>query len=271
MRKFKFKMKHIFLLLNIFFISIAYSQQKENLNDVPTYFNCDINQSPEEKLKEIKTKSIEHIITNLDSISIKQLKLPSETNFKLLINYTIDETGFIKPIFTNVTSGYDFFDQITEKIINIIPRFNTSQNESKKSYNLFFLANLEIKNNKITSFSFTAPFDDPEIVPSFAGCQNETKRIECFQEKMSNHIKKTQQYPKKALRKDIMGRVETFFIIDKDGTIKNIKVKQVEGKELLEEEAIRIISLLPKIIVPGKINGIPIKIKYMQPITFKIQ
>jgi TonB family protein len=264
-------MKHLLLLLNLFFISIIYSQQNENLDYVPTYSNCDLNQSASDKLNEIKTKTIEHIIENLDSISIKQLELSSDANFKLLINYTIDETGFIKPIFTNVTSGYDFFDLITEKIINIIPRFNTSQNKSKKSYNLFFLANLEIKNKKITSFSFSAPFDDPEIVPSFAGCQNETKKIDCFHEKMSNHIKSTQQYPKKAIRKGIMGRVETFFIIDKDGTIKNIKVKQVEGKELLEEEAIRVISLLPKMIIPGKINGKPIKIKYAQPITFKLQ
>lgn len=264
-------MKHILFLLNFFFITIVFSQQNENLDNVPTYSNCNINQSSVDKLKEIKTKTIEHIISNLDTVSLKKLELPSESNFKLLINYTIDETGFIKPIFTNVSSGYDFFDLMTEKVINIIPRFNTSQNESKKSYTLFFLANLEIKNNNIISFSFTAPFDDPEIVPSFAGCQNETKKLDCFQEKMSKHIKSTQQYPKKAIRKGIMGRVETFFIIDKDGTIKNIKVKQVEGKELLEEEAIRVISLLPKMIIPGKINGIPIKIKYAQPITFKLQ
>jgi len=271
LRKFKFKMKHLLLLLNIFFISIVYCQQKENLNNVPTYSNCDINQSPEEKLKQIKTKSIEHIITNLDSISIKQLELPSESNFKLLINYTIDENGLVKPTSTNVTSGYDFFDLIIEKIINTIPTFIISQNESKKSYNIFFLVNLELKNNKVISSSFLAPFEDPEIIPTFAGCQNKIDKFDCFQEKMTKHIKSTQQYPNKAIRKNISGRVETFFIIDKDGIIKNIKVKKVEGKEILEEEAIRIISLLPKMIIPGKINGRPIKIKYAQPITFKLQ
>lgn len=263
-------MKRLLLLLNLFFISIIYSQQKENLDYVPTYSNCDVNQKSEEKLKEIKKKTIEHVISNLDSIDIQKLELPNESTFKLLINYSINEDGFVKSISSKVTSGYDYFDSIAKKIINKIPKFDTSQNIQKKDYSLFFLVHLELKNNKIISFKSLEPFEDTEIIPTFAGCRNETDKFNCFQEKMSNHIRATQQYPNKAIRKNISGRIETLFVIDENGYVQNIKVKKVEGKEILENEAIRIISLLPKMIIPGKINGKPIKIKYAQPITFKL-
>ena len=72
------------------------------------------------------------------------------------------------------------------------------------------------------------------------------------------------------MRNGITGRISTLFIINKDGEITDIKAKGAEGTELLEQEAIRIISLIPKMIEPGKINGKAIKVKFSQPITFKL-
>jgi len=116
------------------------------------------------------------------------------------------------------------------------------------------------------------PFTVIEDVPVFPGCEKveKSKRLECFMEQMAKHIKKNQQYPEKALEDNIQGRVAVLFVIDKDGSISNVQVRGPKGGELLENEAKRVIEKLPKF-KPGMQRGKPVKVKYSQPITFKLQ
>ncbi|UGS23322.1 energy transducer TonB [Flavobacterium channae] len=116
------------------------------------------------------------------------------------------------------------------------------------------------------------PFAVIEDVPVFPGCEKEPKnrRLECFMEQMAKHIKKNQQYPERAMEDGIQGRVSVLFVIDKDGGITNVQVRGPKGGELLEKEAKRVIEKLPKF-KPGMQRGKPVKVKYSQPITFKLQ
>jgi len=116
------------------------------------------------------------------------------------------------------------------------------------------------------------PFAVIEDIPVFPGCENvaKTKRLECFQEQMAKHIKKNQQYPERAMEDNIQGRVSVMFVIDKDGSITNVQVRGPKGGELLEKEAKRVIEKLPKF-KPGMQRGKAVKVKYSQPITFKLQ
>jgi protein TonB len=116
------------------------------------------------------------------------------------------------------------------------------------------------------------PFAVIEDIPVFPGCENvpKAKRLECFQEQMAKHIKKNQQYPERAMEDGIQGRVSVLFVIDKDGSITNVQVRGPKGGELLEKEAKRVIEKLPKF-KPGMQRGKPVKVKYSQPITFKLQ
>lgn len=116
------------------------------------------------------------------------------------------------------------------------------------------------------------PFAVIEDVPVFPGCEGvaKNKRLECFMEQMAKHIKKNQQYPERAMEDNIQGRVSVLFVIDKDGNITNVQARGPKGGELLEKEALRVISKLPKF-KPGMQRGKPVKVKYSQPITFKLQ
>ena len=111
-----------------------------------------------------------------------------------------------------------------------------------------------------------------EDVPVFPGCEGvaKNKRLDCFMEQMAKHIKKNQQYPERAMEDGIQGRVSVLFVIDKDGGISNVQVRGPKGGELLEKEAQRVIEKLPKF-KPGMQRGKPVKVKYSQPITFKLQ
>jgi len=92
------------------------------------------------------------------------------------------------------------------------------------------------------------PFAVIEDVPVFPGCEGvaKNKRLECFMEQMAKHIKKNQQYPERAMEDNIQGRVAVLFVIDKDGSITNVQARGPKGGELLEKEALRVISKLPK-------------------------
>ena len=116
------------------------------------------------------------------------------------------------------------------------------------------------------------PFAVIEDVPVFPGCEGvaKNKRLDCFMEQMAKHIKKNQQYPERAMEDGIQGRVSVLFVIDKDGGISNVQVRGTKGGELLENEAKRVIEKLPKF-KPGMQRGKPVKVKYSQPITFKLQ
>lgn len=116
------------------------------------------------------------------------------------------------------------------------------------------------------------PFAVIEDIPLFPGCEtvHKSKRLDCFNEKMAAHIKKYFNYPQRAADEEIQGRVSVQFMIDKQGNVVDIKMRGPKGGELLEKEAERIISKLPKF-TPGKQRGKPVKVKYGLPINFILQ
>ena len=82
-------------------------------------------------------------------------------------------------------------------------------------------------------------------------------------------IKKTLKYPAFAAENGIQGRVTLSFTVEKDGSIGNIEVMRSPADEL-SKEAIRVVSQMPKW-TPGKQRGKPVRVKYVLPITFRLQ
>ncbi len=114
------------------------------------------------------------------------------------------------------------------------------------------------------------PFAVIEDVPIFPGCENVKKsdRRDCFQKQMNKHIKNNFRYPEIAQEMGIQGRVYVNFIIGKDGSISEIKMRGPDKN--LEQEAHRIISKLPQM-TPGKQRGRAVRVPFSIPITFRLQ
>jgi protein TonB len=114
------------------------------------------------------------------------------------------------------------------------------------------------------------PFAVIEDVPIFPGCEKVSKseRRNCFQEQMNKHIRKNFRYPEIAQEMGIQGRVYVNFIISKDGSISNIRMRGPDKN--LEKEAQRIISKLPNM-TPGKQRGRAVRVPFSIPITFRLQ
>ena len=114
------------------------------------------------------------------------------------------------------------------------------------------------------------PFAVIEDVPIFPGCESVAKsqRRACFQDQMNKHIRRNFRYPEIAQEMGIQGRVYVNFIIAKDGSITNIRMRGPDKN--LENEAQRIISRLPQM-TPGKQRGRAVRVPFSIPITFRLQ
>jgi TonB family protein len=76
-------------------------------------------------------------------------------------------------------------------------------------------------------------------------------------------------YPEICEKKGIQGRVICSCVVDTDGSITDVQVKQSVDPNL-DREAVRVIQSMPKW-TPGKENGLPVRVRYTIPITFRLQ
>lgn len=82
---------------------------------------------------------------------------------------------------------------------------------------------------------------------------------------LADHIK----YPEVAAENGISGRVVVQFVVERDGSVSQVRV--VRGVDpSLDKEAQRVISSMPKWI-PGKQNGQAVRSRFTVPVTFRLQ
>ena len=85
---------------------------------------------------------------------------------------------------------------------------------------------------------------------------------------MMKFVAENVKYPQEAKDKNISGRVFVSFVVEKDGSVSNVKVLRGIGGGC-DEEAARVISAMPKW-KPGKQKGEPVRVSYQIPINFKL-
>jgi periplasmic protein TonB len=106
-----------------------------------------------------------------------------------------------------------------------------------------------------------------EISPIFPGCELSDDKVNCFKEKINNHIFKRFTYPVEAQEKSIQGKVIINLIIEKNGVV--LIDSAIGPNIILEKEARRVLDKLP-IVKPGLQNNKIVRTKLVASITFKI-
>lgn len=101
-------------------------------------------------------------------------------------------------------------------------------------------------------------FDVVEVMPQFPGGQIA----------MLQYIMKNMKYPEQAMKEGIQGRVAVSFIVEKDGSISDVK-PILSVHPLLNKEAVRVVESMPKW-TPGKQNGKPVRVRFNVPVMFKL-
>jgi len=101
-------------------------------------------------------------------------------------------------------------------------------------------------------------FDVVEEMPSYPGGSA----------KLFEYLATSVKYPKAAQKSGAQGRVIATFVVEKDGSIGDIKVVRSVSPEL-DAEAVRVLKGMPKW-NPGKQNGKEVRVKYTVPINFSL-
>lgn len=83
---------------------------------------------------------------------------------------------------------------------------------------------------------------------------------------LHNFLNENLHYPEDAEKQGIHGKVIVSFIVDIDGTIKNVEVDQ-RVYPSLDAEAVRVINAMPKW-KPATKQGTPVRVRYSVPISF---
>lgn len=100
--------------------------------------------------------------------------------------------------------------------------------------------------------------DWAEIMPEFPGGVDALLR----------YIAENTEYPDIAVQNDIEGTVHVQFVVDRDGSLTDVRVLKKSFK-CLDDEAMRVVKSMPKW-KPGKQNGETVRVRYSVPIRFTI-
>ena len=98
-----------------------------------------------------------------------------------------------------------------------------------------------------------------EQMPAFPGGE----------EKLLEFLSKNIEYPEEARKAEIQGRVFVGFVVEKDGSVGDVKVLRGIGGGC-DEEAVRVVKSMPKW-KPGMHKGEPVRVSYQIPIHFKLE
>ena len=115
------------------------------------------------------------------------------------------------------------------------------------------------------------PFMIVENMPAMGDCKSlrGDERHECTQMEIINYVSKNTKYPPIAKDAGIQGTVFVYFVVGKDGKVKDVRVlREVDAR--LDAEAVRVVESLPDF-EPGEQRGKAVSVQYTIPVKFIIR
>ncbi|RZL98067.1 MAG: TonB family protein, partial [Pedobacter sp.] len=139
-------------------------------------------------------------------------------------------------------------------VITTIKDKRTTKPAERKKVTIKPTAKADSKPADVKVYDFVSLEKQPEFVGGMA--------------KFYEYLKKTVKYPAEAQKNNVSGKVFVTFVVEKDGTLTDIKVIRKLGSGL-DEEAIRVMKASPKW-TPGRQDGKAVRVKYNIPLSFSL-
>ena len=140
-------------------------------------------------------------------------------------------------------------------------RSSNGNHQSRGSVTVDFNEGSEEGSEAVTSIpeDVQKVFDTVETMPSFPGGDAA----------LMQYLAKNIKYPAVAEENGIQGRVVCTYVIERDGSITDVKVVNSVDPSI-DKEAMRVIKTMPKWI-PGRQNGRKVRVKFTLPVIFRLQ
>src|SRR5688572_2656098 len=204
----------------------------------------------------------EYITSNLN---YPTLSLRSKTQGIVEVSFIIEKNGSVSN--AEIIKGLD--DACNKEAIRVV---KTSPNWVPAKHK-----GQVVRQRVVMPINFTIPSQlatQPPVADSSKTntlkqiAPEEAARPEGGQDAFFAYLKANQKYPAKAKKNQVQGKVMVEFVVEKDGSLSNLKVIKRLGNGL-DEEAIRLIEKGPKWL-PAKYNGEPIRQKMILPVIFQL-
>ena len=205
--------------------------------------------------------------------NMKYPNLAVENNVQgtLYVNFIIEKDGSLTDVkLEGRKLGYGTEDEAI-RVLKLSKKWNPGTLDDKPvrvKYNIPVRFRIPTKNpNSTTAMSKPEPVRvEPNAVYDHVSMENPPSYpggIAKFYEFLGKNI----SYPKAAAEAKVRGTVYVSYTIETDGSLTDIKVQGPKLGAGLDEEAIRVVKLSKKW-NPGRINGVPARVKYNIPIKF---
>tara|TARA_A100001011_G_scaffold4108_1_gene4706 strand:- start:2115 stop:3014 length:900 start_codon:yes stop_codon:yes gene_type:complete len=286
-------MKKLILLVFIPLISFSQINEQSKLNlekkrenivkfsdveSAPFYIDWCASNLAEDKIRECTDSGIKLFAKrNFDTQLANELKLSGFQ--RITSTFVINKNGDVIDI--RVRAPHPQLEDEAIRVINLLPKMEPGRQDGEAvsvSYLLPIIFKVQSNSfNPILNIvdgdgdNVEVSFSSVENAPIYPGCEkgNNEKRRRCMSEKIAKFVRKKFN-TKLAKNIGLSGRqrISVIFKIDKVGNITGVRARAPHPQ--LEDEAIRVINLLPKM-KPGMQLGKPVIVPYSLPIIFQVE
>lgn len=230
-------------------------------DEMPTFAGCEEETDTEKK----KQCSFEHLITYVS----KNLKYPAAAKSAgkegmAVVSFTIAADGSVDAVSLMVDPG-DGMGAEAIRVVQSMPNWTPGTKDGQAvavEMKLPIKFKLDESDQKVT-------LQEADQLPVFAGCdadlEGEALR-ECSNSQMIQFIGEHLVYPKAAAENGIEGMVVVSFVVEKDGSVSEVKgLRGIGGG--CEEEVMRVVYSMPNW-QPGTKDGQPVRTELKLPVKF---
>lgn len=190
--------------------------------------------SYEKTLVDVGTRQAENIAEEIIPITKQELKTPPPPPPKQVVKINVVEDDVEVEDEINIDVEADQNTEVEEYIAPVMEQ----EEESEEERQIFMVV---------------------ESMPEFPGGEPALYKY------LAENIK----YPQMAKESGIQGRVFVTFVVERDGSVTDVRVLRGIGGGC-DEEAIRVVKAMPKW-SPGKQRGKPVRVQYNLPVKFTLQ
>ena len=256
------------------------------IEQIPVFPGCE-NLSREEQKACVSNGIAKHVNRNFNTELATQLGLTGRQRINVI--FKVDTEGHVTGIRSR--APHPKLEEEAIRVIKTLPQMTPGKQKGKAvvvPYSLPIIFEVQdqsvvdetvIEENgstpskNVLSEDIEVPFAVIEEVPIFPGCETfatNTEKRQCMSERIQDFVAKNFN-TKLANNLGLVAgrqRINVIFKIDADGHITGVRSRASHPK--LEEEAIRVINALPKMI-PGKQKGKEVTVPYSLPIIFEVE
>lgn len=197
---------------------------------------------------------------------------PKEKLHNPIVQFVVNTDGSVSNVKVVKSTGNTKIDNILIKYVSIMPKWAPGIQGGKKvkveltrPFNLKILTNNEqqVEVEKTAAVELTTSIEAYNVCEKMPEFPGGTVALMKF---LAENIK----YPEDARKEKAEGRAFICFVVKSDGSLSDIKVVKSSGNESLDQEAMRVVSLMPKW-EPAKQGGEKVNSKFTIPVQFRLK